>query len=307
MATTTTEAEEKVQGLLDQRDLYVTTSRHTRRLLACVKDLWRQTSLKHPNLAWLSFRKWVLENQTAAVEQANVFICGYLEKNRHRPSCSHTVRLYLQAFRTWSIEVSRRLRDQIAQFEREEWRPAQLTRRNEQQVKKLRQFESLDRLWPLMVDYFLEIDAAQFRTLLKRISSNRVPHTGIASSSFIEMEVISRKSNAAIKGILACTLAFASLLRTTGMRGLTAMSLTMRDFTELEDNSVLLERWEKKLGSTRNVSKPVYVRVVPGKLPKLDCLIHLAKHLKACLIGTAMSRAPKACNTSGDTCKGVRL
>ena len=252
---TTTGAEELVQGLLDQRDLYATTSRHERRLLDCVKELWRTVALKETEVMWLDFRRWALDNKAVVVEYANVFLSGYLEKHRERKSCSHTVRLFIQAWKSWGVEVSARIVAQVAQFEKEDWRPAQLARRNEQQTNKLRQFESLDKLWPTMVDYMMNVGGEDFRTQLQSVSSNRGIHKGIASSSSNEMDVVARKSNAELSGILTCTLGYASMLRTSGMRGLTGINAKLADFSVLEDGSVLLERWEKKLGSTRNGKK----------------------------------------------------
>jgi len=84
-----------------------------------------------------------------------------------------------------------------------------------------------------MVDYMLDVSVAEFRSLLKSVSSNRGDHTGIASSSFNEMDVLCRKRDTEIKGILACALAYASLLRTSGMRGLTGISVKLGDFADL--------------------------------------------------------------------------
>jgi len=279
MNTTTAGAEDLVQGLLDQRDLYATTSRHERRLLDCVKDLWQAVVVKEPEVAWQDFRQWVLNNKTLAVEHANVFLSAYLEANREQKSCSHTVSLYIQAWRSWGINVSTRIVEQIAQFEKEDWRPAQLTRRNEQQTVKLRQFESLDKLWPSMVEYMTDVTGSDFRVQLQSVSSNRGAHKEIAASSFNEMDVLARKSNTNLSGILKSTLGYASMLRTSGMRGLTGINAKLADFTVLEDKSVLLERWEKKLGSTRNVSKPVYIRIAPGTEPSHDPLVHMARHI----------------------------
>ena len=193
--TTTDHAEAKVQELLDQRDLYVTNSRHERRLLACIKDLWKAVASEE-EVAWPGFRTWLLDHKERGVEHANVFIGGYLEENRHQASCRHTTHLYIQAWRAWGIDVSDRIRKQIAQFDSEEWRPALLTRRNQAQANKLRQFESLDKLWPSMVDYMLDVTGENFRTQLKSVTSNRGSHEGVATSSFNEMDILCRKSDA---------------------------------------------------------------------------------------------------------------
>ena len=281
MSTTTGNAEAKVQVLLDQRDLYVTKSRHERRLLACVKDLWTVVaSEEEEEIPWLGFRQWLLDHNAKAVDHATVFISEYLEKNRQQSSCNHTVSLYIQSWRAWGISLSARIRQQIAQFDSEEWKPAQLTRRNVAQVNKLRQLEMLDDLWPAMVEYLSDATADDFRNQIKSVSSNRGSYEGgiIAASSFNELDVVARKTDRELAGILTCTLAYASLLRITGMRGLTGINVKLPDFTELDDGSVLLERWEKKLGSTRNVSKPVYCRIVPGIDPRNDPLVHIARH-----------------------------
>jgi hypothetical protein len=106
-----------------------------------------------------------------------------------------------------------------------------------------------------MVDYMMDVSGEDFRTQLQSVSSNRGIHKGIASSSFNEMEVVARKSNAELSGILTCSLGYASMLRTSGMRGLTGINCKLEHFTCNDDGSVLLERWEKKLGSTRNGKK----------------------------------------------------
>jgi hypothetical protein len=255
MTTTTNAAEALVQNLLDQRDLYVTTSRHERRLLVCVKDLWRAIAVNETEVTWLGFRRWALDNKAVVVEHANVFLSGYLEKRREQKSCSHTVSLFIQAWKSWGVEVSARIVAQVAQFEKEDWRPAQLTRRNEQQTVKLRQFESLDKLWPSMVEYMTDVTGSDFRVQLQSVSFNRGAHKEIAASSFNEMDVLARKSNTDLSGTLKSTLGYASMLRTSGMRGLTGINCKLEHFTCNDDGSVLLERWEKKLGSTRNGKK----------------------------------------------------
>jgi hypothetical protein len=63
--------------------------------------------------------------------------------------------------------------------------------------------------------------------------------------------------------------AFVSLLRCTGMRSITAVTLRMDQFSETE-------RMERKCGSTRDVEKPILVCVVPHADPKLCPIVHLA-------------------------------
>jgi len=73
------------------------------------------------------------------------------------------------------------------------------------------------------------------------------------------------------------TRAFVSLLRCTGMRSITAVTLRLDQFSEAGDGgALLLKRMERKCGSARNVAKPVYVCVVPHADPKLCPIVHIA-------------------------------
>jgi hypothetical protein len=69
-----------------------------------------------------------------------------------------------------------------------------------------------------------------------------------------------------------------SLLRCTGMRSITAVTLRLDQFSEVgsESGVLLLKRMERKCGSARNVEKPVYVCVVPHADPKLCPIVHTA-------------------------------
>jgi hypothetical protein len=81
---------------------------------------------------------------------------------------------------------------------------------------------------------------------------------------------------AELEQALLRTRAFVSLLRCTGMRSITAVTLRLDQFSETEGGAQLLKRMERKCGSTRNVEKPIFVCVVPHADPKLCALTHLA-------------------------------
>ena len=100
----------------------------------------------------------------------------------------------------------------------------------------------------------------------------------MAESSFQEMNRVANKNDEGLQAAMRCTLAYASLLRSTGMRSITGLEVKIDDFEELEEGEVLLTRVEHKVGSVRNVDKMVYAKVVPSKDPSQCALVHLASY-----------------------------
>ena len=92
------------------------------------------------------------------------------------------------------------------------------------------------------------------------------------------MAHLSRKPVAELEQTLLRTRAFISLLRCTGMRSITAVTLRFDQFAEAssESGALLLKRHKRKCGSARNVEKPVFVCVVPHADPKLCPIVHIA-------------------------------
>ena len=105
----TREAEEHIKGILDNRNLYVAKTKHEKRLLRCLRDLSNFIALKQgaaPSAFWSGFRRWSLENTDTVNSHANAFMSHYLSTKGHQASARHTVRLYLQIWRVWNINVS---------------------------------------------------------------------------------------------------------------------------------------------------------------------------------------------------------
>jgi len=91
------------------------------------------------------------------------------------------------------------------------------------------------------------------------------------------MTTVANKSDEGLLAVMRCTLAYASLLRSTGMRSITGLDLTLNYFGEQAEGEVLLTRVEHKVGSVRNVDKTVYAKVVPHTDPSQCALVHLAR------------------------------
>jgi len=71
-----------------------------------------------------------------------------------------------------------------------------------------------------------------------------------------------------------------SLLRSTGMRGISLCSISRDDFEDLDDDGeLILTRTERKCGSSRNVTKRVYCKLVPHSKPSQCTIIHLGEYL----------------------------
>ena len=279
-------AEEHIQGILDSRDLYVAKTKHERRLLRCVRDLSDFIASKRgvePSAFWRGFRRWSLENASTASSHANAFMSHYLTQKGHQASARHTVRLYFQIWRVWGINVSKKVQEQVKALEKQQWDPARVTRLSQLQQAKTKQYESLGPKWRQMVEYMASVAPTTFRSHLESVANNRGggSHASVAISSFNEMAVVANKNDMELNEILLGTLAYASLLRYTGMRSITGANVTLEDFTAQPDGGVLLRRMEKKCGSVRNVEKVVYVRIVPHKDPVQCTLVHLARFFHA--------------------------
>ena len=109
----------------------------------------------------------------------------------------------------------------------------------------------------------------------------RAAQSAQPTSIACELAYLSRKPAVELEQALLRTRAFVSLLRCTGMRSITAVTLRLEQFTEAgsESGAMLLKRMERKCGSARNVEKPVYVCLVPHADPKLCPIVHIAAAL----------------------------
>ena len=278
-------AEQQIQVHIDKVDLYETKTKHEKRLLRCVKDLasFIATQLNAEQLEfWLNFRAWIKENVVAANQYADQYIAQYLNQHSSNVSCCHTLRLHIQVFLRWDVEVSLSVREKVNQLDREQYLPAKILRFNNHSTSKTSQFERFESVWEKFIDYMTTTKPEVLREHLNAITTVR--DGKIPASIFSELIVLSNKSTDELKRMLLRTRALSSLLRSTGMRSITALSLQLEDFTEVTDQPgvVLIHRIERKCGSVRNAEKQVYCCIVPHKNPKLDPLIHLAEYLNEC-------------------------
>ena len=278
-------AEQQIQVHIDKVDLYEAKTKHEKRLLRCVKDLALFVAGQlnvEPLAFWLNFRTWIKENSDASNQYADQYIAQYLNQHSSNVSCCHTLRLHIQVFLRWDVHVSLTVRDQVNRLDREQFLPAKIVRFNAHSTNKTSQFERFESVWPQFIEYMTSTKPEVFQEHLKAITSIRGGN--VPASLFSELIVLSNKSNDELKRLLLRTRALSSLLRSTGMRGTTAISLTLDDFSEVVDQpgQVLIHRIEKKCGSVRNAEKSVYVCLAPHKNPRLDPLIHLAEYLTDC-------------------------
>ena len=220
-------AEKSIQCHIDKIDLYQATSKHEKRLLRCVKDLSSFVAGQlnvEPLAFWLNFRSWIKENNDMANQYADQYIAQYLNQHSSNVSCCHTLRLHIQVFLRWGVEVSSTVRDQVNRLDREQFLPAKIVRFNAHSTNKSSQFERFESAWPSFIDYMTSTKSEVFQEHLKAIT---VVRGNIPASIFSELTVLSNKSNDELKRLLLRTRALSSLLRATGMRSITAPILAM--------------------------------------------------------------------------------
>lgn len=265
-------------------NLYKAVSNHEKRLLRCVRDLAKVVAtgegLQFDEEFWLTFHDFVnaTANKALVTGYANAFVSNYLYEKGANASAGHTLGLYLGVWRRWGIHVSDTAKEKIVTFRREVCKPKDLSRYNIMRNDKAKQYESVEPIWSTMVDYMLKISPEQFREHLRSVVNSRGQHQGIAESSFQEMTTVANKSDGGLASVMRCTLAYASLLRSTGMRSITGLDLKLSDFEELNDGEVILTRTEHKVGSVRNAAKTVYAKIVPAKDAAQCCLVHMANY-----------------------------
>jgi len=265
-------------------NLYGAVSNHEKRLLRCVKDLATEVAkgeeLQFNNEFWAGFHDYVNTpaNNNTVTGYANAFVSRYLDDKGGNASAGHTLGLYLGVWRRWGIHVSDTAKEKIATFRREVCKPKDLTRYNKTRNEKAKQYESVEPVWSTMVDYVLKTDPIEFLEHLRSVVNSRGEHNGIAESNFQDMATVANKSDAGLASVMRCTLAYASLLRSTRMRSITGLDMKLSDFDELGDGEMLLTRTEHKVGSVRGAAKTVYAKIVPAKDASQCALVHMAKY-----------------------------
>jgi hypothetical protein len=246
-------------------------SRHERRLAQCVQELCVFVEKKTDVACELTH--WAGANRDEASRLAGEFMVHYIETKSSNASLSQSVRLYRSAWRDAAcIELPPDVLNKVARLEREKWTPCEMTRLNELSHKKSEQYEQLEAHWESLIAYMTKTTGAVFK---EQCSS--MPRVGLGTAISCELDYLGRKGEDELRITLVRARAFCSLVRATGMRSTTAIDIKLRDFTELDNDGVLLHRMENKSGSKRNVSKDVFVVIVPHVYPDLCPLVHLSE------------------------------
>ena len=252
-------------------------TRYERTLRSCARDLSDFAGCTKPGAFWdeARFREWAHEHQSEATKQAGRFVARLLRDKAANQSVGYSARLYVAAWKGYGVSVEQSVLDELSRLTREKWRPATLSRLSALGERKSNQFDLLEQNWEKLVSYLGGTSGDQFSDHCRAAQPSQP--TSIAC----ELAYLSHKPEAEIAQALLRTRAFVSLLRCTGMRSITAVTLRLDQFTEAgsESGALLLKRMERKCGSARNVEKPVYVCVVPHADPKLCPILLIAAAL----------------------------
>jgi hypothetical protein len=247
-------------------------TRYERTLRNCARDLSEFAGCTKPGAFWdeARFREWAHEHQSEATKHAGRFLARLLRDKTANQSVGYTARLHVAAWKAYGVTVEQSVLDELSRLTRERWRPATLSRLSALGERKSIQFDLLEAHWSALVEYLGSTSSEQFA------EDCRAAQPSQATSIACEMAYLSRKPAAELKQALLRTRAFVSMLRCTGMRSITAVTLRLDQLTEAgsESGALLLKRMERKCGSARNVEKPVYVCVVPHADAKLSDRAH---------------------------------
>jgi hypothetical protein len=211
-----------------------------------------------------------MSNRQAATKYAGLFVGKYMVEKADNKTLDQSLGIYIASWKTFGVEVAQEVKDEIRTLTREKLRPEKLTRLNALGARKSDQFDRLEQNWAKLIEYLGCTSGEQFA------EDTRAAQPSQPTSIACELAYLSRKPVADLEQALMRTRAFISLLRCTGMRSITAVTLRMDQFTETEGGALLLKRSERKCGSTRNVEKPIFVSVVPHADPKLCPIVHIA-------------------------------
>jgi hypothetical protein len=252
-------------------------TRYERSLLSCARALSDFAGCTEPGAFWdeEQAREWAREDRAEATKQAGRFVARLLRDKAANQSVGYTARLHVAAWKVYGVTVEQSVLDDLSRLTREKSRPATLSRLSALGALKSDLFDLLEQNSEKLVEYLGSTSGEQFAEHCRATQPSQP--TSIAC----ELAYLSRKPVAELEQALLRTRAFVSLLRCTGMRSITAVTLRLDQFIEVgsESGVLLLKRMERKCGSARNVEKPVYVCVVPHADPKLCSIVHIAAAL----------------------------
>ena len=252
-------------------------TRYERSLLSCARALSDFAGCTEPGVAWDEelFREWAREHRVEATKQAGLFMAQLLRDKAANQSVGYTARLHVAAWKAYGVSVDQSVLDELSRLTRERWRPATLSRLSALEARKSQQYDLLDQHWGALIEYLGDTAGEQFA------EDCRAAQPSQPTSIACELAYLSRKSVQELEQALLRTRALASVLRCTGMRSITAVTLRVNQFTEAgsESGALLLKRMERKCGSARNVQKPVYACIVAHADPRLCAIVHIAAAL----------------------------
>jgi hypothetical protein len=176
-----------------------------------------------------SFREWVREHRSEATKLAGRFVARLLRNKAANQSVGYTARLHVAAWKAYGVSVEQSVLDELSRLTRERWRPATMSRLSALGARKSDQFDLLETHWSALVEYLGSTSGEQFADHCRAAQPSQP--TSIAC----ELAYLSRKAEAEIAQALLRTRAFVSLLRCTGMRSITAVTLRLDHFTEVGD------------------------------------------------------------------------
>jgi hypothetical protein len=155
------------------------------------------------------------------------------------------------AWKSYGISVEQSVLDDLSLLTREKWRPATLSRLSALGARKSDQFDMLEAHWSSLVDFLGSTSGEQFA------EDCRAAQPSQPTSIACELAYLSHKPVAELQQALLRTRAFVSLLRCTGMRSITAVTLRLDQFTEVgsESGALLLKRMERASAARRETWK----------------------------------------------------
>jgi hypothetical protein len=269
-------------------------SRHERRLDQCVRELGEFVEKRLGAGCEQGFSQWAEVNMSVASRLAGEFLLRYVEVKSSNASLSQLVRLYRCAWRgAAGIEIPSDVERKILRMNREQWVPAEVSRINVLSHLKSDQYEELDAHWTHLIGYLGTVTGSAFKE-----HCAVMPRSGLGTAMSCELDYLGRKGEDELQVTLLRTRAFCTLMRATGMRSTTAIDLQLCDLTEVDGGGVLLHRMESKSGSKRNVTKDVFVGIVPHADPRLCPLVHLAEYVQhvppdvKCIFAQGFSNGP---------------
>ena len=211
-------------------------TRYERTLRNCARALSDFAGCTEPGAFWDEerFREWAREHRAEATKQAGRFVARLLRDKAANQSVGYTARLHVAAWKSYGVSVEQSVLDELSRLTHEKWRPATLSRLSALGARKSDQFDLLEQNWEKLVEYLGSTSGEQFA------EDCRAAQPSQSTSIACELAYLSRKPAVELEQALLRSRAFVSLLRCTGMRSITAVTLRVDQFTEVGSESGVL-------------------------------------------------------------------